>query len=177
MSNYKDMNVRQLYDKLVESFDLHLSGIDKSEEIAELKAETDARNSDVYDLAYNLSIEKYKNRSFPTIPEPEDLPDKIKQLNKHLASSNMTIAKVEGDSMINENIQTGNYVVYEKNLTPSIGEIGIFEYKNQILIKKYKKSDDKIYLESANRDYESIWIKESDKFVILGVVRFILKEI
>lgn len=75
---------------------------------------------------------------------------------------------VNGDSM-EPNFHDGDIIKYHPQPELENGEIGIFAVNGGITMKKFRRNSD-IRLESLNKKYEDIIIKETDDFSILGKV-------
>ena len=75
---------------------------------------------------------------------------------------------VNGDSM-EPNFHDGDIIKYHPQPELENGEIGVFAVNGGITMKKFRRNSD-IRLESLNKKYEDIIIKETDDFSILGKV-------
>lgn len=75
---------------------------------------------------------------------------------------------VNGDSM-EPNFFDGDIIKYHPQPELENGEIGVFAVNGGITMKKFRRNSD-IRLESLNKKYEDIVIKETDDFSILGKV-------
>lgn len=75
---------------------------------------------------------------------------------------------VNGDSM-QSLFHDGDIVEYHPQPELENGEIGVFAVNGGITMKKFRKNDD-VRLESLNKKYEDIIIKETDDFSILGKI-------
>jgi len=86
------------------------------------------------------------------------------------------VLQVRGNSMIDEHIQDGDYVVIEQREDAHNGEmvIALIDGENATL-KKFYREDDKIRLQPANPALEPIWVKE-DRIRIQGVVVGIMRK-
>jgi len=86
------------------------------------------------------------------------------------------VLQVRGNSMIDEHIQDGDYVVIEQREEAHNGEmvIALIDGENATL-KKFYREDDKIRLQPANPALEPIWVKE-DRIRIQGVVVGIMRK-
>jgi SOS regulatory protein LexA len=82
--------------------------------------------------------------------------------------------KVKGDSMINKNINDGDYVVISKQNMPSIRDIVAVDIEGEATLKTYKVIDGKITLVPENEHYEPIII-EDQQFSFLGVAIGLIK--
>src|SRR5699024_1474740 len=75
---------------------------------------------------------------------------------------------VNGDSMEPE-FYDGDIIKYHPQPELENGEIGVFAVNGGITMKKFRRNND-IRLESLNKKYKDIIIKETDDFSILGKV-------
>ena len=75
---------------------------------------------------------------------------------------------VNGDSM-EDLFHDGDIVEYHPQPELENGEIGVFAVNGGVTMKKFKRNSD-IRLESLNKKYQDIVIKETDDFSILGKV-------
>lgn len=75
---------------------------------------------------------------------------------------------VNGDSM-EPQFYDGDIIKYHPKPELENGEIGVFAVNGGITMKKFRKNSD-IRLESLNKKYQDIIIKETDDFNILGKV-------
>ena len=75
---------------------------------------------------------------------------------------------VNGDSM-EKLFHDGDIIEYHPQPELENGEIGVFAINGGITMKKFRRNDD-IRLESLNKKYQDIGIKETDDFSILGKV-------
>lgn len=75
---------------------------------------------------------------------------------------------VNGDSM-EPNFHDGDIIEYHPQPELENGEIGVFAVNGGITMKRFRRNDD-LRLESLNKKYEDIIIKETDDFSILGKV-------
>ena len=75
---------------------------------------------------------------------------------------------VNGDSM-EKLFHDGDVIEYHPQPELENGEIGVFAVNGGVTMKRFKCNDD-IILESLNKKYENLVIKETDDFSILGKV-------
>lgn len=80
------------------------------------------------------------------------------------------VLRVRGDSMIDEQIRSGDYVVVEKRNNPRNGEtvVALLD-TGEATLKKYYRDRGRIRLQPANPAYEPIFV-EPEKCQIQGVV-------
>lgn len=91
------------------------------------------------------------------------------------ALNNLFILKIKGESMINKNINDGDYVVISKQSSANIGDIVAVDIEGDATLKTYKTMGGKILLMPENDDYEPFMLEE-DQFTIIGVAVGIIKE-
>jgi repressor LexA len=86
------------------------------------------------------------------------------------------VLKVKGDSMIDEHIQDGDYIIVEERNTAENGEtvVALLE-KERATLKKYYRQGDKIRLVPANPQEVEILVDEED-LLIQGVVIGLLRK-
>jgi len=89
--------------------------------------------------------------------------------------NNLFILKIKGESMINKNINDGDYVVINKQDCANIGDIVAVDIEGNATLKTYKTMGGKILLMPENDDYEPIMLEE-EQFSIIGVAVGIIKE-
>ena len=86
------------------------------------------------------------------------------------------VLKVRGDSMIDDHIEDGDYVVCEQRNAARNGEIVVALVDNdEATLKRYRpQRDGTVHLEPANENYEPIVVKKEQlqiQGVCIGVVR------
>lgn len=86
---------------------------------------------------------------------------------------NSYVLKVRGESMIEDGILDGDYVVVERNFYPKNGDVVVALLDNTYAtLKKYYREKDRIRLQPANKNMKPIYDKNP---AIQGVVRAILR--
>jgi len=83
------------------------------------------------------------------------------------------ILKVKGDSMIDELIADGDYVICEKTSSPNDGEIVVALLEdNTATLKKFYKHKDYVRLQPANKKYRPIKVKNvTIQGRVTGIIR------
>ena len=98
-----------------------------------------------------------------TIAIPENL----------VRDENSFVLKVRGESMIEEGILDGDYVICERNFYPKNGDVVVALLDNTYAtLKKYYREEKRIRLQTANKTMKPIYAKNP---AIQGVVRGILR--
>jgi len=84
------------------------------------------------------------------------------------------VLQVKGDSMVDEGILDGDYVVVEKNPAPRNGQIVVALLENQFAtLKKIYKERGRIRLQPANSKMRPIFVKEAS---VQGVVKAVFRK-
>jgi repressor LexA len=86
------------------------------------------------------------------------------------------VLQVKGDSMIEEQIRDGDYVIVEDRTTARDGEmvIALLEGENVTLKKLYREGGGKVRLQPANSRMKPIYVDQDDirvQGVVIGVLR------
>lgn len=85
------------------------------------------------------------------------------------------VLQVNGDSMKEDGIVEGDFVVVRKQTAAENGETVVALINNEATIKKYYKKKDHVELRPAHTGMESIRVKEGDLRIegkVMGVMRF-----
>lgn len=86
---------------------------------------------------------------------------------------NSYVLKVRGDSMIDEGIFDGDFVVVERNNRPRDGEVVVALLDNTYAtLKKFYRETKRIRLQPANKLLKPIYVKDC---IIQGVVRGVIR--
>ncbi len=86
---------------------------------------------------------------------------------------NTFVLKVKGDSMVEDGILSGDYVVVERNHYPQNGDIVVALLNNAYAtLKKFFRERNRIRLQPANSKYKPIYVKD---VIIQGIVRGVIR--
>ena len=87
---------------------------------------------------------------------------------------NSYILKVKGQSMIDEGIWDGDYVIIERNHSPKNGDVVVALLDNAYAtLKKFYREKDRIRLQPANSSMKPIYSKDP---LIQGIVRAVIRK-
>jgi len=90
-----------------------------------------------------------------------------------IKDENSFVLKVKGESMIEDGILDGDYVIIERNFYPRNGDVVVALLDNTYAtLKKYFREKDRIRLQPANKTMKPIYSKNP---AIQGVVRGIMR--
>jgi len=84
--------------------------------------------------------------------------------------------KVNGNSMIDEQIRNGDYIIVKKTETAVNGETVVALVNNEATLKRYYMKKKDIELHPQNPDFDIIHVKDSDNFQINGIVLAVFRE-
>ena len=90
-----------------------------------------------------------------------------------IRDENAYVLKVKGESMIEDGILDGDYVIVERNFYPKNGDVVVALLDNAYAtLKKYFRERDKIRLQPANAKMKPIYAKNP---AIQGIVRAVMR--
>ena len=78
--------------------------------------------------------------------------------------------RVQGQSMIENHIEDGDYVVVRKQETAHNGERVVARIEDEVTLKRYFREKNRIRLEPANQSMAPIFVDEDDDIQILGIL-------
>ena len=114
-------------------------------------------------IAAGTPIEALENSESVDVPAPFVHPDNF-------------VLKVKGYSMINDNIEDGDYIIVRKSKTAELGQVVVALINGEATLKRYYPKKHKIELRPRNPDYPIIHINKTDDFQINGVVLYSFRE-
>lgn len=86
-----------------------------------------------------------------------------------IASGENFVLKVSGNSMKDDGICDGDYIIISKNNNPENGDLVIALVDGEITLKRYFREGKKIKLQPANPSFKPLYINE-DRIQIQGIV-------
>ena len=112
-------------------------------------------------IAAGMPIEAVEDRQTFDLEELLDRPGEL------------FVLRVNGDSMIDEQIRDGDYVICQHRSTPRNGETVVALLADgEATLKKFYREKNRIRLQPANPDFKPIYPKQLDiQGVVVGVVR------
>ncbi|MCB9094500.1 MAG: transcriptional repressor LexA [Halobacteriovoraceae bacterium] len=110
-----------------------------------------------------------------TLLGDRDFCDNISVPQSMLTGGECFALEVEGDSMIEDGIFEGDYVVIKSTKSVSNGQTVVAMVDDGATIKKYFKRSDHIELQPANSALSSIIVKKHQEFAIQGVLVALLR--
>lgn len=74
------------------------------------------------------------------------------------------------DSSMEPRLIKGTFAYVEPNSPLNHNDIGLFYYKNNVIIRKFVLREDTIILSSLNKNFEEIYLKRNNSFYIIGKI-------
>lgn len=133
----------------------------------------------IAELKTNFSFEApFINASELDANKEYDVKSRL-DLNRLMApnSGKIYLVRVNGESMIDENIFHGDILVVDKDEKPKDGKVVIAALNGELAVKTYRKLGEKVYLFSANEKFLPIEIKPFWQFEIQGVVKYVIHDV
>ena len=103
------------------------------------------------------------------LPAVEQADDRL-EVDGILGGKDRFALKVQGDSMIDDHIQDGDYVVIRKQATAENGEPVVAMIDNEVTLKRFYKEEDHIRLQPSNEKLSPIIVDDTKDIRILGVL-------
>ena len=83
--------------------------------------------------------------------------------------------KVNGDSMVDDGILDGDYIIIKKNNIATAGDLVIAIINGEATLKRFYLGSNGIELHPRNKKYEIIYVNEYDNFQIQGLVQGVFR--
>jgi len=138
------------------------------------------KNLDFYKFDNQLSLkipitENNISAGFPS-PANDFLDNKI-DLNKELIKNppSTFYARVNGESMTDMGINSGDLIVVDKSLNPKNGDIAVCYIDGDFTMKYIKIEKDCCWLIAANKKYKPLKIIADNDFIVWGIVIHVIK--
>lgn len=112
-------------------------------------------------------------------PSPAlDFIDLSIDLNKHLIDHPAATyyGRVQGDSMKDAGICSGDLLVIDKSIEPADGKIAVCFLDGEFTLKRIKIDKNGLWLLPENSFYKPIKIEDHNDFYIWGIVTYIIKK-
>jgi len=85
------------------------------------------------------------------------------------------VLRVRGDSMIEEHIQEGDFIIVKECKTAQNGELVIAYINNEATLKRYYYKENQIELRPSNSNFKIIFVNPEDEFRIGGTVLSVMR--
>jgi DNA polymerase V len=86
------------------------------------------------------------------------------------------LVRVKGESMRDAGIHTGDTLIVDKSVTPADRQIVVAMIDGEFTVKRFRKVNDKVFLEAANDSFTPIEVGENQELTIWGAVTYIIHQ-
>jgi len=100
--------------------------------------------------------------------------DLNREIVRHPAST--FYGRVEGDSMIEEGIETGDILVIDRSIEPADGDLTVCCIDGEFTLKRIKLEHGRVWLIPSNDAFDPILVTPDNRFEIWGVVTYTIKQ-
>lgn len=132
------------------------------------------------DTSTNLELPLFISKISAGFPSPaEDYLDKKLNLHDYLVSNETATfyVKVEGDSMINAGIMSGDILVVNRSLEACNNRIVVAVLNAEFTVKRFVRDVGRMYLMPENPKYPIIEINTDTDFSIWGIVTGVVRKL
>ena len=82
--------------------------------------------------------------------------------------------RVEGDSMCDAGIVSGDILIVDRSLSPKAGKIVVALLDGEFTVKRLVKQEGKLFLAAENPNYPLIEVTKASDFQVWGVVTYVI---
>ena len=148
---------------------------------AEKGGNTGLRISEIYafDRKNTVKLPLYLSKIKAGFPSPaDDYIDKKLDLNEYLVKHPAATfyVKVEGNSMIDAGIRSGDTLIVDRALEVADGKIIVAVLNGEFTVKRIKKKRGQLFLMPENPEYPPIEVKKDSDFKVWGVVTAVIHQ-
>ncbi len=131
-----------------------------------------------FDPDSEIILPLYSTKVSAGFPSPaDDFVEQKLDLNQHLIKNPAAtfLVKVEGESMIDASIHPGDILVVDRSVDAIDGKIVIAILDGDFTVKRFKKTEESLFLNPENAEFSPIEITDDMDFEVWGVVTNIIK--
>lgn len=100
--------------------------------------------------------------------------DLNRELIRHPAAT--FYARVDGDSMIGDGIESGDILVIDRSIEPADGDLAVCCIDDEFTLKRISLRAGEVWLIPSNEAYDPILVSREQRFEIWGVVTYTIKK-
>jgi DNA polymerase V len=129
------------------------------------------------DLSTKYCLPLFLNPVAAGFPSPAtEFLDEYLDLNKHLIKqpASTFFLRVSGDSMLKAGIHPGDLLVVDRSLEPKDQHVVIAVVNGELVVKRFHRKEEKMFLLAENEDYAPLTITEAMDFSIWGIVTTVI---
>ena len=86
------------------------------------------------------------------------------------------LIRVQGESMRDAGIHSGDTLIVDKSVTPTDRKIVVAMIDGNFTVKRFRKTNERIFLEAANTSFAPIEVVEEQGLTIWGAVTYIIHQ-
>lgn len=127
----------------------------------------------------SLMIPLYLSGVAAGFPSPaDDYIERKLDLNELIVKNPAStfFVRVEGHSMVNAGIHSGDILAVDRSLPPTNGKIVVAIINGEFTVKRILIEAGGIILESENRDYPDIKVDPESDFQVWGIVTYVIHQ-
>lgn len=106
--------------------------------------------------------------------EAIEVPESIEVPRSYLSPENYVL-RVKGDSMIDDHIQDGDYVIIRQGDSANAGQTVVALINGEATLKRYYPCSGGIELQARNPDYPVIHVQAGDDFRLQGILLYVFR--
>jgi DNA polymerase V len=113
-------------------------------------------------------------------PSPaDDSIERTLDLNEFLIQhpSATYFVRVEGNSMLDAGIHSGDILVVDWSIEPKSGDVVVAVVNDEFTVKRFRRAKGKCYLLAENPDFKPIEIKDGMHVEVRGVVTYAIHKV
>jgi DNA polymerase V len=113
-------------------------------------------------------------------PSPaDDYVEKRLDLNELLINkpASTFFVRAQGESMLGAGIHSGDVLVVDRSLNPSVGKIVVCALDGELTVKRLRSKEGKLVLAPENPEFPDIPLNEGAEMVIWGVVTSVIHNV
>lgn len=99
--------------------------------------------------------------------------DLNRELVRHPAAT--FYARVDGDSMIGDGIDSGDILVIDRSIEPADGDLAVCCIDDEFTLKRLSLRSGQVWLIPSNESYDPILVTPDSRFEVWGVVTHTIK--
>lgn len=114
---------------------------------------------------------------FPS-PAQDYISDSI-DLNREIVThpASTFYGRVNGESMIGENIEEGDLLVIDRSIEPADGDLAVCSIDGDFTLKRIHLEAERVWLVPANESFDPILVTPEHRFQVWGVVTYTIKQV
>lgn len=186
MNNLEELSNAEIFEMAKKYILEQLEGINVHQDnLNLLEIEAKSRHESLYRNAYEEALKEYSGegdnenngQDEKELKQKPDLTERELRIKKAFDDANLKLARVEGDSMKDAGIESGDLVVYDVDADVEEEDLGIFKFNGNYFVKRLQRKNGILILRSENPNYKDRRIENEEELTKIGRVNFIIKSV